>query len=179
MKTWNVSVKRRGFTQRNGIVGKCGTQRGQTTSKWRGSLKDGGHGRRDSTGWEEWGGGGTLDGVRTEAGGWFDLNHVCVHPLLFAASWMWWNVGFLCRPVPSVLAQVGANCSSCWVSSWYLILLGRLDVIYTRSCHFESSVHVQPLHLFVIWSLGMGRWKAWRRWGNMAYISCPVFGKQH
>ncbi|KAK5869715.1 hypothetical protein PBY51_024413 [Eleginops maclovinus] len=51
-------------------------------------FKDGEHRRRDSTGWEEWGGGGTLDGVRTEASGWFDLSHVCVHPLLFAASWM-------------------------------------------------------------------------------------------
>lgn len=28
------------------------------------------------------------DGVRTEACGWFELRHVCVQPLLFAASWM-------------------------------------------------------------------------------------------
>lgn len=44
------SKKRRGNTQRHGLVGKCSTQRGQTTTKWRGSLKDGGHRRRGSTG---------------------------------------------------------------------------------------------------------------------------------
>ncbi|KAM8874644.1 phosphatidylinositol 3-kinase regulatory subunit gamma-like isoform 3-T4 [Spinachia spinachia] len=43
---------------------------------------------RGGTGWEERGGRGTLDGVRTEAGGWFDLSHVCVLPCLFDPSWM-------------------------------------------------------------------------------------------
>lgn len=34
------------------------------------------------------GGGGTQDGVRTKACGWFDLSHVCVQPRLLTASWM-------------------------------------------------------------------------------------------
>lgn len=77
----------------------------------------------------------------------------------------WWNVGFPRRPVPSVLAQVGAY----WPVMSFLTMFhfsGCLGVIYTTSCHIESSVHVEPSYLFVISKLRYGTMESWKAVGK-------------
>lgn len=92
---------------------------------------------------EEWGGGGTWDGVRTEACGWFDLSHVCVQPRLFTASWMSMKRWLLLPP--SVLAQVGAYCpvllSFLMMLNFLRLLLSTPEVSISQiSCMF--SLHI-------------------------------------
>lgn len=110
MKTWRVSKMNRGNTRRNGIVGKRGTQRGRTTTKLRGSLKDGGH--SGETVWDRRSGG--VEGHRMA---WGPRPVVGLIRATCASSYVSsplhgcrWYVGFPLPPVPSVLAQVGAYC---------------------------------------------------------------------
>lgn len=101
------------------------------------------------------GGGGTSDGVRTKACGWFDLSHVCNQPHLFAASWMWMERWSPLPPGPISLGPGRYILSGPAEILEYVSMVQA--VIYITSCHFESSVHVQPSKLFGTASLGMGR----------------------
>lgn len=160
-------------------MGKCGTQRGRTTTKWSGSLKDGGHRRRDSTGWEEWEGGGTLDGVRTEAGGWFDPSHVCVQPRLFAASWMSMKRRLPLPPGPFCLGP--GRCALSRPAEF------PHDVSFLQAVQMLSTPEVAILKVPCMFrlrisssfpSLGTGRWKARRHWGEIWRTSAvPLLGR--
>lgn len=131
---------------------KDGTQRGPLTTKWRGSLKDGGHKRRSCTGQDELrleGDGGTENGVRTEDSGWFDLSHVCVQPRLFAASWIPMKRWFPMSPGPFCLSpgRCVLSCTSKFDNDlsffqvlWTLVLpeAAILKVLLTFSLHVSS-----------------------------------------
>lgn len=164
MKTWDVSVEKRGNTQRNDIVGKSGTQRGRTTTKWRGFFL-----KMEDTGEEA---------VRDRRSGGVEGHRMAWGPrpvvgLIWAtceSSYVSlplhgcrWNVGFLCRPQSSVLAQVGAYCPKLLSFPMMFPFFQAVWMLSTTEVAILKVPCMISLDISVVPSLGMGRWKAWRR----------------
>lgn len=97
------------------------------------------------------------DGVRTKAGGWFDLSHVCVQPHLFTDSWMSMKCWL---PVPISRFCLGPGRCALSCSEFHDVLVFQAVWMSTASqVAILKVLHVYP-YIFVVPSLGMGRWKA-------------------
>lgn len=111
----------------------------------------GGEGRRD-TGWRE------------DIGRWLVWSEPRVRPATSLRRFMDVDETLVSHAVPvsSVLAQVGACCpvwESFLMRFHFSFLPGWSDDSQTKSCHFESSLHILHSQLFVIQSLVTGWWR--------------------